>query len=229
LRNGRQCLFGRFAGLSLGLPSRVGLGLASRLGVSLALSGSRVELLKNLFNEEIGAVVQVAKSKLTQVQMVLDRNGVDATAIGRVEQAPGLTVRSGEDVVLELDRAMMQREWSEMSYRILGAAWPRHFNKVIAETMYEHIKTVGLPTWSEEDQALAKAVQQIMDSDEDGLATELDSCPQRKMPVLASSSAQAPASCSWPGCRTSLRPCTRRPMWRGPPDRNSSGRSRCRC
>ena len=91
---------------------------ASRLGVSLALSGSRVELLKNLFNEEIGAVVQVAKSKLTQVQMVLDRNGVDATAIGRVEQAPGLTVRSGEDVVLELDRAMMQREWSEMSYRI---------------------------------------------------------------------------------------------------------------
>jgi aminobenzoyl-glutamate utilization protein B len=72
---------------------------------------------------------------------------------------------------------------TEMSYRILGAAWPRHFNKVIAETMYEHIKTVGLPTWSEEDQALARAVQQIMDSDEDGLRTELDSLgppPERR-------------------------------------------------
>ena len=64
---------------------------------------------------------------------------------------------------------------TEMSYRILGAAWPRHFNKVIAETMYKHIKTVGLPEWSEADQALAKAVQHEMGSDEEGLATELDS------------------------------------------------------
>jgi aminobenzoyl-glutamate utilization protein B len=64
---------------------------------------------------------------------------------------------------------------TEMSYRILGAAWPRHFNKVLAETMYEHINTVGLPEWSEEDQALAKAVQRVMESDEEGLATELDS------------------------------------------------------
>ncbi|MGD8868179.1 MAG: amidohydrolase, partial [Gemmatimonadales bacterium] len=72
---------------------------------------------------------------------------------------------------------------TEMSYRILGAAWPRHFNKVIAETMYEHIKTVGLPEWSEADQALAKAVQRIMESDEEGLATVLDSLgppPERR-------------------------------------------------
>ena len=36
---------------------------------------------------------------------------------------------------------------------------PRHFNKVIAETMYENIKQIGLPEWSEEDQLLAKAIQ----------------------------------------------------------------------
>ena len=58
---------------------------ASRLGVSLQLSGSRKQLLSQLFSEEAGAVVQVAKSKLTQVQMVLDRTGAKATAIGRVE------------------------------------------------------------------------------------------------------------------------------------------------
>jgi aminobenzoyl-glutamate utilization protein B len=72
---------------------------------------------------------------------------------------------------------------TEMSYRILGAAWPRHFNKVIAETMYEHIKTVGLPEWSEGDQALAKAVQHVMGSEENGLNTELDSLgppPERR-------------------------------------------------
>ena len=40
---------------------------------------------------------------------------------------------------------------------VLGAAWPRHFNKIIAEEMYENIKKVGLPKWSEDDQRLARA------------------------------------------------------------------------
>ncbi len=91
---------------------------ASRLGVSLALSGSHREVLGALFSEEIGAVVQVAKTKLTQIQMVLDRHGISATAIGRVEEEPKLTVRSDDKLVLELDRATMQRAWSETSYRI---------------------------------------------------------------------------------------------------------------
>lgn len=63
---------------------------------------------------------------------------------------------------------------TKMTSRILGAAWPRHFNKVIAETMYDNIKKVGLPKWSEDDQSLAKAVQTEVNSDKiEGLATEL--------------------------------------------------------
>ncbi len=92
--------------------------LASRLGISLALGGSRIELLKTLFSEEPGAVVQVAKSKLAQVQMVIDRYGISAAAIGRVEDEAKLTVRSDDSVVLELARSTMQREWSGMSHRI---------------------------------------------------------------------------------------------------------------
>ncbi|WP_222984495.1 peptidase dimerization domain-containing protein [Flagellimonas meishanensis] len=61
-----------------------------------------------------------------------------------------------------------------MKSKVLGAAWPRHFNKVIAETMYGNIEKVGLPTWSEADQALAKAVQKEVNSkDTTGLAMEL--------------------------------------------------------
>ena len=91
---------------------------ASRLGISLTLSGKRSELLAQLFSEEAGALVQVAKSKLMQVQMILDRNGITANAIGRVEAEPILTVRSDDNVVLQLDRKAMQRQWSEMSFRI---------------------------------------------------------------------------------------------------------------
>jgi aminobenzoyl-glutamate utilization protein B len=57
--------------------------------------------------------------------------------------------------------------------RVLGAAWPQHFNKVVAATMYENIKRVGLPQWSEADQALAKALQRELGVPDKGLTTEL--------------------------------------------------------
>jgi len=59
------------------------------------------------------------------------------------------------------------------SVRILGSAWPGHFNKVVAETMYQNIASVGLPTWDEGDQRFARAVQKEVGGAEDGLATEL--------------------------------------------------------
>lgn len=64
---------------------------------------------------------------------------------------------------------------TKMSKRILGSAWPRHFNKVIAETMYDNIKEVGLPEWSEADQQLAVAIQdEVSSHDSTGLPTKLD-------------------------------------------------------
>ncbi len=57
--------------------------------------------------------------------------------------------------------------------RVLGSAWPQHMSKVVAETMYGNITRVGLPEWSEDDQALARAVQELVGSEPNGLATEL--------------------------------------------------------
>jgi len=69
-----------------------------------------------------------------------------------------------------------------MTSKVLGTAWPRHYNKVIAETMYSNIKDVGLPKWSDADQQLAKAVQTEVDSEKiEGLAVELD---ELGLPVL---------------------------------------------
>ncbi|MDO5759294.1 MAG: hypothetical protein Q4P24_17965, partial [Rhodobacterales bacterium] len=60
-----------------------------------------------------------------------------------------------------------------VSREVVGTAYPRHFNKPMAEAAYENIKKVGLPEWSEDDQAFAKAIQATVGSDEEGLATEL--------------------------------------------------------
>ncbi len=65
---------------------------------------------------------------------------------------------------------------TKVTHHILGAAWPRHFNKPIAEAMYKQIQAVGLPTWSEDDETLAKAVQrEVSAPDTNGLAMKLDS------------------------------------------------------
>ena len=58
--------------------------------------------------------------------------------------------------------------------RVLGSAWPQHFNRVVAEAAYENIKQVGLPQWSEDDQKLARALQRELKSREQGLAAQLD-------------------------------------------------------
>ncbi|GHB85397.1 amidohydrolase [Persicitalea jodogahamensis] len=64
---------------------------------------------------------------------------------------------------------------TKFTYEVLGSAWPGHFNQPIAETLYENIKKVGLPTWDENDQLLAKASQIEMEASKiEGLATKLD-------------------------------------------------------
>ncbi len=62
---------------------------------------------------------------------------------------------------------------TEMSYRIFGTAYPRHFNRPIAEAMHEQIEAVGLPEWTEADQTLARAIQEEMGGEVEGLAEEV--------------------------------------------------------
>lgn len=62
-----------------------------------------------------------------------------------------------------------------VSQRIVGTAYPRHFNRPIAEAMHANIRAVGMPQWSEDDQAFARAFQEFMEADEvTGLKTEVD-------------------------------------------------------
>ena len=57
--------------------------------------------------------------------------------------------------------------------RLLGSAWPGYFNQPIAEDMYENMKKVGLPQWSEDDQTLARAYQRELKVPVRGLATKI--------------------------------------------------------
>jgi aminobenzoyl-glutamate utilization protein B len=58
--------------------------------------------------------------------------------------------------------------------RLLGSAWSGHFNKAIAEDMYENIKKIGMPEWSADDQTLAHGIQKELAVKESGLKTKVD-------------------------------------------------------
>jgi aminobenzoyl-glutamate utilization protein B len=57
--------------------------------------------------------------------------------------------------------------------RVLGSAWPRHFNRTVAEAAWANIQKVGLPEWSEDDQTLARALQKELGTNVRGLSTKL--------------------------------------------------------
>jgi aminobenzoyl-glutamate utilization protein B len=59
--------------------------------------------------------------------------------------------------------------------RVLGAAWPRHYNGPVAEAMAANIKRVGMPAWTPDDQAFARAVQRAVGQPDSGLKTTVDS------------------------------------------------------
>jgi len=76
---------------------------------------------------------------------------------------------------------------TKFTYEILGSAWPGHFNKPMATAMYENIKLVGLPKWSEEDQLLARATQLELKAPKmEGLPIKLDTMgmPNDTKPVM---------------------------------------------
>ena len=60
-----------------------------------------------------------------------------------------------------------------VSHRVQGYAAPNYGNKPLAEALYANIKAVGMPQWSTDDQAFARAVQQANNRTLAPLSTEV--------------------------------------------------------
>ena len=86
--------------------------------------------------------------------------------------------RIGDDMA----KAAALMTGTTVTSRLLGSAWPGHFNVPIAEDMYQNITKVGLPQWSAADQALARALQRDMKVPERGLAVKI---PEMRKPAPA--------------------------------------------
>ena len=71
---------------------------------------------------------------------------------------------------------------TKVDWRVVGSAWPNHFNQTIAEIQQKNIEAVGMPTWSEADQTLAKALQTEIKAKVEGLKEKVSPLDKPKEP-----------------------------------------------
>jgi len=78
------------------------------------------------------------------------------------------------DIGNKMAQAAAMMTDTTVTWKVLGSAWPGHFNKTVAQVMQANIETVGLPQWTDDEVRLAKALQKEMKVPEIGLPTKLN-------------------------------------------------------
>ena len=73
----------------------------------------------------------------------------------------------------KIARAAAMMTDTAVTERVIGAAWPAHYNKPLAELLQANIEAVGMPEWSKDDIRLAKPTQATLGSEQIGLRTEV--------------------------------------------------------
>ena len=96
------------------------MAFAGHTGVTLeldALAGSDLEVL---FNEELGAVIQVRNSDLDAVKAVLANHGLAAMSheIGTLNQADQLIIKRGGAALVDNSRTELRLAWAETTYQM---------------------------------------------------------------------------------------------------------------
>jgi len=101
---------------------------AGRCGAELMIDGfstsaSLPHVLESMFNEELGAVFQIRKSDETNFMRCFATCGPPPRMIRKIGRVPAatkqkLTIRYGQQSVLNIDRTEMQQYWSNTSYHM---------------------------------------------------------------------------------------------------------------
>lgn len=94
------------------------MAFAGRCGIDVNLAGLDADSVAVLFNEELGAVLQVRRDDSSSVLQLFAEAGVTASLIASPNTEDKLRFSRDEEVLLEAERVDYQRLWSETSYRI---------------------------------------------------------------------------------------------------------------
>jgi len=96
------------------------MAFAGHCGVKANIEALGEDALAALFNEELGAVVQVKNDELESVLATLADNGLAACShvVGAVEASDKLVIASGDAVVVDRSRTELRTIWAEMTHKM---------------------------------------------------------------------------------------------------------------
>ncbi|WP_086982482.1 phosphoribosylformylglycinamidine synthase [Vibrio aphrogenes] len=96
------------------------MAFAGHCGVKANIAALGEDSLAALFNEELGAVIQVRNDDLDVVQAVLAENGLASCShvIGAVDASDSIVITSGNTVVLERNRTELRTIWAETTHKM---------------------------------------------------------------------------------------------------------------
>jgi phosphoribosylformylglycinamidine synthase len=94
------------------------MAFAGNTGVEIDLSALQGSDLARLFNEELGAVIQVSQAQAEAITAQFIAAGVACHAIGGLTEHNKLVVKDGSRVVFQQQRSELRRLWSQTSYKM---------------------------------------------------------------------------------------------------------------
>ncbi|MCF6775831.1 phosphoribosylformylglycinamidine synthase [Thiotrichales bacterium 19X7-9] len=91
---------------------------ASRCGMDIHLDALGDEPVSVLFNEELGAVIQIKHNDRDHILDTLHSFKLNAHIIGGIHKEEVLRIEHDLDIILEVERAQLQKAWSKVSFNI---------------------------------------------------------------------------------------------------------------
>ena len=102
------------------LATLVEMAFAGHTGLTIELAAdlNREQVLAQLFNEELGAVVQVASDNVDDVVAKFTQAGIPVVPVASLNTSDSIEITAAGKTLYSHSRAELQRMWSETSYRI---------------------------------------------------------------------------------------------------------------
>ncbi len=152
------------------LATLVEMSFTARTGMDIHVPAD-TDPVEFLFNEECGAVIQVAVGRQARAEARIRDAGLDCTAVASPVQTGSIRIFQGESLLFRASRSSLQERWSEVSYQIQKM----RDNPACAEEEFEAIR-------NDEDPGLRARL--TFDPDEDVAAPMIATGARPRLMIL---------------------------------------------
>jgi len=94
------------------------MSFAGHVGIDVSLDALDSNWMAALFNEELGAVIQVRCEQSQRLQAEFSSAGVNVHHLGTLNASDNLNIRRDGQMLFSQSRATLQKSWSETSYQV---------------------------------------------------------------------------------------------------------------